>query len=145
MILKRFLCQRMVSGLAFFTGFNGLSYEKFEEGLAWRLGFDVIALNGPRDKTLFTDFVGYGPWKEQPTIITGLVQAKEIADDKEDASKNAEGKTRKTFVFAEQVIVPSSLPERRYLLSQLIRIANKNSKWDVVIKCRGKTARKNIS
>ena len=33
-----------------FCGFNGVVLEKFLEGMSWRLGYDLICLNGPRDQ-----------------------------------------------------------------------------------------------
>lgn len=33
-----------------FCGFNGVVLERFEEAIAWRLGYDLICLNGPRDQ-----------------------------------------------------------------------------------------------
>jgi len=116
-----------------FTGYNGLTYEKFEEGLAWRLGYDVIALNGPRDFTLFSDFVSFGKCHAQPSVITGLAQSKqppELGGFEKQANR------KKSMVFAEQVIVPTSKIERYYLVEQLVRIAIANPDWEILIKCR---------
>lgn len=57
---------------ALFCGFNGLVFEKFEEGLAWRLGYDVIGLNGPRDRDAFVDFLHGTEFARQPSVIVGL-------------------------------------------------------------------------
>lgn len=57
---------------ALFCGFNGLVFEKFEEGLAWRLGYDVIGLNGPRDRDAFVDFLHATEFSRQPSVIVGL-------------------------------------------------------------------------
>jgi hypothetical protein len=57
---------------ALFCGFNGLVFEKFEEGLAWRLGYDVIGLNGPRDQDAFVDFLHATDFERQPSVIVGL-------------------------------------------------------------------------
>ncbi|RXF75413.1 DUF6716 putative glycosyltransferase [Hansschlegelia zhihuaiae] len=57
---------------ALFCGFNGLVFEKFEEGVAWRLGYDVIGLNGPRDQDAFVDFVHATDFEQQPSVIVGL-------------------------------------------------------------------------
>lgn len=119
-----------------FTGFNGLTYEKFEEGLAWRLGYDVLVLNGPRDRSLFNEFVEFSHCNNQPYLISGMSQSKQ---NKSNEKKCTEAKTRnnrKQFVFAEQVVVPTTKSERRYLISQLLRIARTNPNWDILIKCR---------
>ena len=55
-----------------FCNFNGLVFEKFEEGLAWRLGYDVIGLNGPRDRDAFVDFLHATEFSRQPSVIVGL-------------------------------------------------------------------------
>jgi len=114
-----------------FTGYNGLTYEKFEEGLAWRLGFDVIALNGPRDQLLAEEFINSTHCCNQPTVITGLAPCNlnGIIQPKQKSP-------RKSFVFAEQVVVPTTKAERRYLIFQLLRIATNNPDWDILIKCR---------
>jgi hypothetical protein len=57
---------------ALFCGFNGLVFEKFEEGVAWRLGYDVIGLNGPRDRDAFVDFLHATDFAKQPSVIVGL-------------------------------------------------------------------------
>ncbi|MFC3693959.1 DUF6716 putative glycosyltransferase [Chenggangzhangella methanolivorans] len=57
---------------ALFCNFNGLVFEKFEEGLAWRLGYDVIGLNGPRDRDAFVDFLHSTQYSRQPSVIVGL-------------------------------------------------------------------------
>ena len=42
--------QHQRRALPLFCGFNGLVLERFEEAIAWRLGYDLICLNGPRDQ-----------------------------------------------------------------------------------------------
>ncbi|MET0314544.1 MAG: DUF6716 putative glycosyltransferase, partial [Hansschlegelia sp.] len=68
------LAGRVLGGprAALFCGFNGLVFEKFEEGAAWRLGYDFICLNGPRDRELFESFVARSAFEAQPVVVTGL-------------------------------------------------------------------------
>jgi hypothetical protein len=117
---------------AIFTGFNGLSFERSEEGIAWRLGYDIIALNGPRDEELMRTFVAYTPFAEQKTVVTGI----RAGTPQVPAEIRAENSSRKILVFAEQVVVPSRMRMRKYLVTQLIRLARCNPDWDIVIKCR---------
>lgn len=119
-----------------FTGYNGLTYEKFEEGLAWRLGYDVVALNGPRDGLLLEEFVKFSDCHAQPYVTTGLAQSKLGLRDTNSILPTKQNPNRKLFVFAEQVVVPTTKAERRYLVSQLIQIATSNPEWDIFIKCR---------
>lgn len=144
---------------ALFCGFNGLVFEKFEEGLAWRLGYDVIGLNGPRDRDAFVDFLHATEFSRQPSVIVGLrrktdtpprplklpaAQALAPVGESAGATLAASGaapapeKRRKLFVFAEQVVVPKSLRERQNLVATLARLAENSPDWDVVIKARVK-------
>ena len=120
-----------------FTGFNGLVYEKFEEGLSWRLGYDVISVNGQRDLTLLKEFLRNTEYENQPVVVTGLKRTNGLY-------KNliCRNRSRKKFVFAEQVVVPKSLNDRQRLIAILVGTAKKNPDWDVVIKKRIKRGEK---
>lgn len=118
---------------ALFCGFNGLVFEKFEEGLAWRLGYDVIGLNGPRDRDAFEDFVHATAFERQPAVVVGLKRRIDVASPPAAART---GEARKLFVFAEQVVVPRELEDRRRLVGVLADLARKSPNWDVVLKGR---------
>lgn len=109
-----------------FTGFNGLVFEKFEEGLAWRAGFDVITVNGERDRAAMQKFFAQGP--EQQAVVTGF--------GKSPAQQARSDHGPRLFVFAEQVIVPSKTGEREQLVIELARLANDNPDWTILIKAR---------
>ena len=55
-----------------FCGFNGVVLEKFMEGMCWRLGYDLICLNGLRDREALERMVSTTPFRRQRTVITGL-------------------------------------------------------------------------
>lgn len=118
-----------------FTGYNGLSYEKAEEGLAWRLGYDAIALNGPRDYKIFENFLENSPFEKQNFFVTGLRsgQNKDVPDTLEKRMVSGRGRR---LVFAEQVSVPADMFSRNHLVTELIRIAEQNPNWDIIVKCR---------
>lgn len=116
---------------ALFCGFNGLVFEKFEEGIAWRLGYDVVALNGPRDRDAFDDFLQGSEFSDQPAVVVGL---RRNPSPQEAAPKRKGG--RKLFVFAEQVVVPRWPLERRNLIEALARIARENPDWEIAVKAR---------
>lgn len=118
-----------------FTGFNGLVYEKFEEGLAWRLGYDCIALNGPRDERQFLAFVRDTPFAAQPYVLTGLGK-RGYAPSLQTAQAPVPSHKRKMLIFAEQVTVPVRKRERRWLFEQLARLAQNNPDWDIVVRPR---------
>lgn len=110
-----------------FTAFNGLVFEKFEEGVFWRLGCDIIGLNGPRDKILFDEFM-LGREQEAPkAVLTGLHRGK---PGERVASE------RRKMVFCEQIVVPGVRKDRRQLFSLLAKLAEANPEWDVAIKPR---------
>ncbi|GLQ05749.1 DUF6716 putative glycosyltransferase [Sneathiella chinensis] len=115
-----------------FTAFNGFTYERFEEGLAWRVGYDLIALNGPRDVASLQDFLAFGECSKQPYRISGLKPSR--LREAGEASRP----DKKVFVFAEQVIVPRSRAQRLYLVAELRRLALDNPDWTLKIKCRVK-------
>lgn len=118
---------------ALFCGFNGLVFEKFEEGVAWRLGYDVVALNGPRDRDALRDFLDGSEFAGQPSVVVGLRRRPRA----EPAAPRPAG-GRKLFVFAEQVVVPRWPLERRNLIETLARLARENPGWEVAIKARVK-------
>lgn len=118
---------------AIFCGFNGLVFEKFEEGIGWRLGYDVIALNGPRDRDALEDFLQGSDFSGQPAVVVGL-RRKAAAAPRTPTRPNPGAK--KLFVFAEQVVVPRWPLERKNLVATLARLAQASPGWQVVIKAR---------
>lgn len=121
-------------GPALFSGFNGLVFERFEEGAAWRLGCDVVALNGPRDRDAFLEFARGTPFERQPLAITGLRRA---TDRPQRPVKPPPGPgARPVFVFAEQVAAPSDPRHRAELAATLARLARASPRWRVVVKLR---------
>lgn len=121
---------------ALFGGFNGLVFEKFEEGLAWRLGYDLIGLNGPRDRDAFTDFLQGTAFEGQPSVIVGLRRKTDAPPKPLKLASTAAAGSSKIFVFAEQVIVPRGPYDRRALIASLARLAAASPGWTVLVKAR---------
>jgi hypothetical protein len=119
---------------ALFCGYNGVVFEKFEEGLAWRLGYDLICLNGPRDRDAFVDFVGPTAFAAQPTVTVGLRRRTDVSIRPLKPAPSP-GR-RRTLVFAEQVAVPAEAEDRAALVASLARLAAASPNWDVIIKGR---------
>jgi hypothetical protein len=112
-----------------FTGFNGLILEKFEEGVSWRVGCDLVTVGGEVDaETYRRSFAGTGV-EDQPIVVCGLGFANVV---KRDTAPRA----RKRLVFAEQAVIPRARADRLWLFGQLARIADASPGWDVVIKVR---------
>ncbi|EDY37398.1 conserved hypothetical protein [Cyanobium sp. PCC 7001] len=112
-----------------FCGFNGVVLERFEEGITWRLGYDLICLNGPRDETRFHRLVRHTPYHSQRCVITGLRRSVVTAPPPPMARK-------RQLVFAEQVAMPSRLEERERLTALLVAVARRFPDWQIVIKPR---------
>jgi hypothetical protein len=111
-----------------FCGFNGVVLDRFEEGLSWRIGYDVICLNGPRDQELCDAFVRGTVYRGQRTILTGLQRSAPRIERRQ--------RGRPLLVFAEQVVIPDVVRERTYLFYVLRDLALANPNWDVVVKAR---------
>ncbi|MBN1609632.1 MAG: tetratricopeptide repeat protein [Polyangiaceae bacterium] len=111
-----------------FCGFNGVVLDRFEEGLSWRIGYDVICLNGPRDQALCDAFVRDTVYQAQRTVLTGLHRPVPRIERRQPG--------RPVLVFAEQVAIPDAVRERTYLFCLLRDLALANADWDVVVKAR---------
>jgi hypothetical protein len=112
-----------------FTGFNGVVLHKFEDGLSWRCGYDLIALNSPEDHAKAISFGDMTGGALMPII--GINRTLKSPTD-----SSSTWNSRKKIVFAEQVLFPASNPEKFYLYSQLIRLALNSPEWEIVIKPR---------
>jgi len=114
-----------------FCGFNGVVLEKFIEGMSWRLGYDLIALNGPRDQDAMGQMLADTPFEGQPTVLTGLHrQNLDLADLQPRQQR------KKQLVFAEQVVMPSDRTERGEMVRILADLARRSPDWEVLIKPR---------
>jgi len=110
-----------------FCGFNGVVLEHFEEAIAWRLGYDLICLNGPRDQARLELLLRHTPFSGQRTVLTGLGRQRPQAPGSERPRR---------MVFAEQVVMPAALAERRRLVRILGRLARRSPEWELLIKPR---------
>lgn len=110
-----------------FCGFNGVVLERFEEAIAWRLGYNLICLNGPRDQARLDLLLRHTPFQQQRSVLTGLGRNLPVQE---------QGERPKRLVFAEQVVMPAAASERRHLIRILTRLARRSPEWEVVIKPR---------
>jgi hypothetical protein len=113
-----------------FCGFNGVVLVGFEEAISWRLGYDLICLNGPRDATALKRLVADTPFADQPVLTTGLQR-----NPTQTALLPAEQRPRR-MVFAEQVVIPASSTERQRMVRILAEVARRSPDWEVLIKPR---------
>lgn len=114
-----------------FCGFNGVVLERFEEAIAWRLGYDLICLNGPRDQARLEMLLRHTPFSHQRSVLTGLGRNRQRASDATAAADRP-----RRLVFAEQVVMPAAPGERRRLVRILARLARRSPHWELVIKPR---------
>ena len=126
--------QHQRRALPLFCGFNGLVLERFEEALAWRLGYDLICLNGPRDQERMEQVLRHTPFTTQRTVLTGLSrQGRGAAKGQQIVQQQSK---QRQLVFAEQVVMPSKPDERRLVVQLLARLAQRSPHWQVTIKPR---------
>ena len=114
-----------------FCGFNGVVLERFEEAIAWRLGYDLICLNGPRDQARLEMLLRHTPFSAQRSVLTGLGRHRHRA-----SSATAAADRPRRLVFAEQVVMPAAPAERRRLVRILARLARRSPDWELLIKPR---------
>ena len=114
-----------------FCGFNGVVLERFEEAISWRLGYDLICLNGPRDKAALDRLLQGTPFSDQAVVITGLGR-----NDSGEVAGTADGERPRRLVFAEQVVMPARAQERQRMVRVLAELARRSPDWEVVIRPR---------
>ncbi|MCU0528195.1 MAG: hypothetical protein MUD04_01620 [Cyanobium sp. Prado107] len=110
-----------------FCGFNGVVLERFEEAIAWRLGYDLICLNGPRDQARLELMLRHTPFAGQRWVLTGLGRQRSAEPVADRANR---------LVFAEQVVIPAADHERRRLVRILAALARRSPDWEVLIRPR---------
>ena len=126
----RLALQRSRQRPLLFCGFNGVVLDHFIEGVSWRLGYDLICLSGPRDQEALAQLVEGTPFTHQRTVLTGLRRNAPSSDLVPVAQRP------RRLVFAEQVIMPASPPERARLVRLLSDLASRSPNWEVLIKPR---------
>jgi len=114
-----------------FCGFNGVVLEKFLEGMSWRLGYDLICLNGPRDQDALEQMLIGSPFAGQPTVLTGLRR-----NGGPGTSPLPRDKRRRQMVFAEQVVMPRDEQDRADMVRILADLARRSPDWEILIKPR---------
>ena len=118
-----------------FAGYNGVVLSKFEEGLSWRTGYDLVALNSPEDleNAIRFNTMGIGATLAQMPVI-GINRKRQVRPWAPDTDTDWE--KHKRIVFAEQVMFPRGDREKYYLYSHLLRLAQENPDWEILIKPR---------
>ena len=114
-----------------FCGFNGVVLEKFLEGMSWRLGYDLISLSGPRDREAMERMIRHTPFDQQRSVLVGLRRNGPPKDQ-----WLAQRARPKQFLFAEQVVMPSSQVDRADMVGILADLARRSPDWQVLIKPR---------
>ena len=113
-----------------FCGFNGVVLERFEEAISWRLGYDLICLNGPRDEAALNRLLQGTPFARQAVVLTGLGR------NSPRSTGTAASERPRRLVFAEQVVMPAVKRERQRMVRILAELARRSPDWDVVIRPR---------
>ncbi len=116
------------------TGYAGLVYEKYVEGLVWRLGADVICCNSLHDLELFRSLAVSLGADPSPLVAAGVAVA--ALDPGTTSSPRPWPPER--VVFAVQPDVPRRLDDRVYLLERLVSYARAHRDREVVVKLRSR-------
>lgn len=111
-----------------FCGFNGVVLEQFDEAITWRLGYDLICLNGPRDQARMERLLRDTPFAAQPSVLTGLRRQWTVEPAGMDRQRR--------LVFAEQVAMPAPAAERRRMVRLLAGLAQRCPDWEILIRPR---------
>lgn len=118
-----------------FTGYNGVVLQKFQDGISWRGGYDLIALNSIEDHQKAVAFSSHSKL-ERPALMPIIGINRTDKPSKVSVTRSPFWESRKKVVFAEQVLFPRSQGEKFTLYSHLVRIAAENPDWQVVVKPR---------
>lgn len=113
------------------TGYNGIVYEYAQEGLLWRLGYDVICVNSDKDRRAFSKISRDVGLDDRSLVVTGVLMA-----DRRGTIRRRESTSIETVVFAPQAVVPRRRVERVYLLERLVEYARSHPERTVVVKPR---------
>jgi hypothetical protein len=117
------------------TGYVGVVLHRPVEGLALRIGSDIILVNSPHDAVLFSSVLsalGRDPAAIVETRLPFL--APPVAEDQATAA----GEERPyTVTFAAQPGIPATRADRDYIVRRLLTHARINPQRRVILKVRG--------
>ena len=112
------------------TGYNGIVYEKHIEGVLWRTGSDLIAINSTVDLDIMTNALEQLNVDLDPLCVTGLL----LGQSK--STKLPKLQFVRQVLFATQAVVPNLRQERLFLMWALRNFAQSDPDRTVIIKPR---------
>lgn len=124
------------------TGFNGLTDPHDPHGLLCRYGSDVICVNSPIDYWYYVGILKSLGLSYDSLVLTGIQRS---YIDVSSAGCLVDLRWRDSILFVEQIGIPISRSQLRYLIDKLIDIAILNPHRDVLIKCREKAGYKTVN
>jgi hypothetical protein len=95
--------------------------ERFEEAIAWRLGYDLICLNGPRDQARLECCCA-----TPPSRVSAACSPAWGAIRQRPANTDRPTERPRRLVFAEQVVMPADQAERRRMVRILAALARRS-------------------
>ncbi|MBO6936279.1 MAG: hypothetical protein JJ863_14990 [Deltaproteobacteria bacterium] len=117
---------------ALITGYNGVVYEGYLEGLLWRTGYDFVCVNSRADQRLFTSYLDELDHSGERLIATGFL----LAQGGVERLRPYGEMPNRDILFATQAIVPARREEREYILEGLRSYAEAFPDRKVIIKPR---------
>lgn len=113
--------------------YPGLILRYAFDGLSSRVAADFLWLNSKKDLHDYRSMCSAFGVNSDNARDFGLVPLLRSSE-----SKDSKPSQRKTIVFFEQAVIPRSLEDRRYLIDQLIALAEKFPEYELLLKPRTK-------
>jgi hypothetical protein len=119
----------------FVTGYAGVVYEKYAEGIMWRSGYDLICVNSTADHEMFDRMLRGARVPTDGLVRTGFAV---LDGPQRERSSDHRIDDIGTITFAVQPDVPSVKREREYIIERLTGHARAYPERRVVVKMRAR-------
>jgi hypothetical protein len=118
----------------FVTGYAGVVYEKYAEGIMWRSGYDLICVNSTADHEMFDTMLRGAGVPSDGLVRTGFAVLDGPPRLQPPGGRGEIG----TITFAVQPDVPSVKREREYIIERLVDHARAHPERRVILKMRAR-------
>lgn len=119
----------------FVTGYAGVVYEKYAEGILWRSGYDLICVNSTADHEMFDTMLRGAGVPSDGLVRTGFAV---LDGPPRERLRDHHVGDIGTITFAVQPDVPSAKREREYIIERLAGHARAHPDRRVIVKMRAR-------